>query len=595
MTTGNDTPPYALTARPRRAAPARQNGSILLQISAVVFILAGLVIGVFLGSDLRDWLVMRDWQPVTARVESTQLDRSQSDGTTTYRVRATYHYRFGGRRFRGTRVGISRGFDNIGDYHRRMHDRLDQARRRGTPVTAWVNPEQPNETVLDRSLRWGRLAMAAAFPLAFGGFGAGLLVWLSRNKAAQARLQRARQRYPDQPWRWRDEWRSPTLRSRGRARFRLALIFAVVWNGVSSPVLFTVPEEVASGNHAALIALLFPLIGIGLIVWAVVEVKRWRRYGQSTLTLDRVPVPLGGRLGAELAVPARLESRELEIQLACIHRYITGHGKNRNTREQVLWEDKRRSPVTAGHGRARSVARIQMPLPTSGHGSDWQNPRNRIIWELDARAPEPGVDYHARFELPVFDTGLQSERETTEQHHQPTATATSADWLETGVRHGYTAGGYRFHFPRFRKPAAGLVAALFALVFGAIAVLVIRHAGHWIIGGFCALFVPLIGWAALTLLLQRSEILIGSDRLRYRHGVFGRWKSIPLDSIRSFEIKKTGSLGRDLYYRIGLSRWGHRGTVTVADWIPGERPTRALAAEFARRTGTDQGLTRHQA
>ena len=42
--------------------------------------------------------------------------------------------------------------------------------------------------------------------------------------------------------------------------------------------------------------LLFPLVGIGLLVWAIRATLRYRRYGISLLELTTLPAPVGHAL-----------------------------------------------------------------------------------------------------------------------------------------------------------------------------------------------------------------------------------------------------------------------------------------------------------
>jgi len=54
-------------------------------------------------------------------------------------------------------------------------------------------------------------------------------------------------------------------------------------------------------------------------------------------------------------------------------------------------------------------------------------------------------------------------------------------------------------------------------------------------------------------------------------------------------VKKSGSLGNDLYFRVEIERWGRDGKRVVAGWVPGERPARALAAHWKSLLGIRSG------
>ncbi|MGB0515225.1 MAG: hypothetical protein ACPGJE_10340, partial [Wenzhouxiangellaceae bacterium] len=328
----------------------------------------------------------------------------------------------------------------------------------------------------------------------------------------------------------------------------MAVGFAAVWNAISVPVALAVPREVADGNLMALLGLLFPLVGIGLLVWAIREVIRRRRYGDSQLHLDDMPVPLGGMLRARLEVPARLVARELKVHLTCVRRVRSGHGKNRRTREHLLWEDSLRVMSRSGQGSGVTSARIEARLPGDRPEVSDVNPDDCVVWRLEAGSEEPGVDYKAVFELPVFDTGASAAAlEFDESNHG--SDVAGGDWRETGVVHGYSGGGQRFYFPRLRMLGGGLSSLLFGLVFLGAGLGIAIGAGHWFFGGIFALAGALVMWLGLSMLFQHSEIVIGGGRIRWRHGVFGRWRELDTGAVKAIRIKKTGSIGRKMYFQ----------------------------------------------
>ncbi|MEX2499198.1 MAG: hypothetical protein WD397_10030, partial [Wenzhouxiangellaceae bacterium] len=420
------------------------------------------------------------------------------------------------------------------------------------------------------------------------------LIWGRRAGRAQKKRDNRKELHPDEPWMWVDKWRTPEVSSESTATMWIAIAFATFWNLVSAPVLFIVPGEVADGNHVALVGLLFPLVGAGLIVWAVREVIRRRRYGDSVLRLDSHPVPLGGRLRATLNIPARLAARELQLQLACVNRYVSGSGKNRSTREKVLWEDKQVAMTRSGSGPGQTSAQFEMRVPADQPVSSDDNPRNRMIWRLTATSEEPGVDYKAVFELPVFDSGeavaaaIDTAIDAGIGAGEQALSFDADDWRETGVAHEFAAGGQRFHFPRLRQLGAGLGLLVVALIFTAAGGFMMVGAGQWIFGGIFAAVGLLLLWGAISMTFQRSEIVVGSGRLRWRHGVFGGWQEADAGALKSIDVKQSGSIGSNLYYRIEIERWARDGKTTIAGWVPGQRPARALAAHLGQLAGIEE-------
>jgi len=150
----------------------------------------GLFVGVVPLLDLvrQSWRVS-SWQPVSARVMDTSLVTSRgSKGSVTYAVKARYAYTWQGGEYESTRIGLDTwaGADNIGDWHERWHERLQDAKTRNQPVAAWVNPDDPRQALLERRARWGMVAFRLPFGLVFTavGVGAGLVF----VRAASGRL-----------------------------------------------------------------------------------------------------------------------------------------------------------------------------------------------------------------------------------------------------------------------------------------------------------------------------------------------------------------------------------------------------------------------
>ncbi len=562
-------------------------GLPLAAILLVVFVLVPIGFAFFLGKAAYDWLDARSWQPVEAVIESADLRRERdADHNAVLQVKAVYRYRWNGVEYRSDRVDLHHGADNIGDDHQRMYDRLAAALAAGAPVTAWVDPDNPAAAVLDRDMRRGQFALLLLFPLLFGGAGALIFTQGRQHRYEQRQRARFRRTYPDQPWRWDTRWRTAELHSRGRPKMWQAIGFAVFWNAISAPVLFLVPKEIAGGNWPALAALVFPLAGLGLAVWALRKVVQHRRYGDSVLVLDSLPVPLGGLLRATLTIPARLAVREVTVQLACMHKQTTGSGKQRRTTERLLWEDRHRFMTRPGPG--QTSVRIEMNLPAGQPASSEDDPNDRIVWRLEAFGEEKGIDYRAEFELPVFDSGAAPNPAAgLAAVNRPKRQYGADDWRETGVEHGYVAGGQRFYFPRFRVTGTGLGTLLFALVFLGAGIGLTMGTGQWVFGVVFVSFGLLILWAALTMLFSLSEIVAGGGRLRWRHGLFGGWRDIEAGAIERIGVKRSGSIGRNLYFRIEIKRWGNRRESTIADWVPNERATRSLVLKLGQLIGLD--------
>ena len=139
---------------------------------------------------------------------------------------------------------------------------------------------------------------------------------------------------------WRDEWAEGNLRSSAENALVVALVVATAgtrsWPRCGSALL-----EVLKGNRVALVGLILPAIGVGLLGWAVVAVLRWHKFHESLLQLAAVPGVIGGRLAGVIHTLAKIQPEDgFHLSLKCIHRMTTGSGKNRSTSDRVIWEDE---------------------------------------------------------------------------------------------------------------------------------------------------------------------------------------------------------------------------------------------------------------
>ena len=102
-----------------------------------------------------DWQAMQGWQAHTAVLQSVSGGDSSTE--------ATYRYEWHGRTFQNDRVHVAAFNDNIGSYQRKLQDRLDKLYRNKQPVTIYVDPTDPRQSVIDRDMRWGLAVLVTGF------------------------------------------------------------------------------------------------------------------------------------------------------------------------------------------------------------------------------------------------------------------------------------------------------------------------------------------------------------------------------------------------------------------------------------------------
>jgi len=114
-------------------------------------------------------LMMSSWEETPATVVSANLEsHSGSKGGTTYKVKARYKYEYGGQSYESSRVHIG-SMAMMSKEQRKQFNTLDGARKAKKTVTCYVDPNDPSEAVLNRSLSMAAVAMCLVFGLVFGG------------------------------------------------------------------------------------------------------------------------------------------------------------------------------------------------------------------------------------------------------------------------------------------------------------------------------------------------------------------------------------------------------------------------------------------
>ena len=170
------------------ASPLKLGLAALFMLPLVVLGLSLLLFGV--APTLVDWARAQQWQATPAIVESTAtLWEPGQEGAAAHGVEVRFRYTVQGQEYRGQRASLHTGNDNASLYYQQLGERLEAAQRAGTPVRMWVNPAQPTESIVDRSLRPGLLALQLGLALAFGGFGGHLLVRMGRTMWGRLRTQ----------------------------------------------------------------------------------------------------------------------------------------------------------------------------------------------------------------------------------------------------------------------------------------------------------------------------------------------------------------------------------------------------------------------
>ena len=557
----------------------------------IPFFLAGAGILIYALWGFWEWHKIQSWAPAEARILETNLEVHRGDDSTTYKVTAQYAYTFKGRDYTGSRVGIQDTADNIGSFHEDAYRELSAARDRGAPVTCYVNAQEPTESVLYRDLRVGLQALAGGGGLLFALVGGGIIVAALYGGRAVKRKAALQASQPGQPWLWRDDWRSGVVRSSNKGEMIGAFIFAVLWNGISSPVLVFFPEAWNDSGPVALLMLLFPAVGAGLAFWAARSVVRWRKFGESAFYMASVPGVAGGYLEGMIRIPRPIRpDADFRLTLRCLKRVTSGSGKNKTTTDHVVWEHEYALPPEQMlHDAMQCAVPVRFAIPYDAPQTDPETVPP-ILWKLDAAAPLPGVDFSTTFEVPVFRT------EASKPEFDPARDAPAVTGREFTVEERLTAagietqplagGGMRFRFPRAQHVAPLLIALIMFVVFAGVGGGLFFTGAAPVFGVVFGLVGIIMGLLFLDQAFGYIEVEVEAHAIRIRGGSMGLGGLTRVDpaTITEIEYKESMTMNGQPYFNV-LVKCGEGKPVRISRHIRGADNAEAYVQALWRAMG----------
>lgn len=399
------------------------------------------------------------------------------------------------------------------------------------------------------------------FGVVFAGFAAAgmSLMIVARRKAKE--LEQIQARHPDQPWLWRQDWAQGRIRDSTRAMVWVSWVFAGFWNLVSIPIGFVgVRTALSEGEPKTYLALLFPLVGCALLVWAVRLTLRHVRFGTSLLELSTIPGSIGRRIAGTVRIPSAVQPEGgFDATLSCVRRVTTRSGKNSSTTERILWQEEHRvrgEPIRDSAGSGLRVP-VSFRIPADATASDSTNFRDQIVWRLTVSASVPGVDYHSSFEVPVFRTGeIPAQEEVADPGELPA--------LEPGYRQPPSSRitvtrnqrGTEIYFGAARNPGVAVGSTIFTAVWTALVPLLVSWDAPAFFPIVFGLFAVLLIVGVLQVWLGVSRVLAGSAGVTVAQGYIapGRERTIEAAHIADMTTKIGMQAGGIPYYDVVIVR-----------------------------------------
>ncbi len=378
---------------------------------------------------------------------------------------------------------------------------------------------------------------------------------------------------PDRPWLWRPDWAKgyaePEWQSEAAGRGIAGLLILLISSFTLAGAL---KQPVRGPHYVLLLVLILPLFGLFLIGQSFLIRLRERKFRQVRLMLPRLPGVLGGRL------EGRLESAfsfppdsQIRLTLSCVRSYDSGSGSHSRW-ENVLWQTTQvTTPYVETPG---SSAPIDFTIPFDARETDASNPADEIFWRLSAAASLAGLDFRARFKVPVFRTESSDaslSREKIEAGEM--ALLAGGKPSDAKIRTGGTNGGaLQFHLgPARNKPMAWAL-SLFGLIFitsGIFWTSLFRDTYTWFVGAIPLVLSGTVGLVLLALAVglwcRKTDVSVAGRSLLIRSRCLGfsRSRNVNADQIRKFERRPAMQYGDLVWYDL-RAHLGNGRAVTIA-------------------------------
>ena len=299
-----------------------------------------------------EYLNLSDREKTAATITELILKNRYDDPTEQY-VEAKYSYFFQGIEYQEDSVSLSKKLDPSGTYWPNLYSKLQQDKANNN-VIAWVNPDQPNDAILDKTIRLEFLELAPilAFILLFGGAGL-VFLWLGirPKKPANEGIE--------------CEHKNPMI--------WILLLFGIFFFMLGLFACITkLPTYWATEKiFFIIIPLLFMLIGGGMIAMVVIARNNLRILGPGLLYLDSPPRMIGGQVGGKFKLNASKVS-PITITLSC---------KSRGESDEIIWQQS--MPANVQQHKKEISVRFAFDCPTDLPSSGAN--LNSIAWIVRAK------------------------------------------------------------------------------------------------------------------------------------------------------------------------------------------------------------------
>lgn len=366
-----------------------------------------------------------------------------------------------------------------------------------------------------------------------------------------------------------------SIKSQEKSSHWILVIIGCLFLAFSLPVLFAIPGEVSKGNSQILIALVFPLAGLGMCFGGWLMRKKFLVFGPTPLTLSPEIGQVGGQIGGRIELQKPWQKRSLKLRLSCIHTYSSGSGSSSSTNTRIVWQEETR-PIDKPHGTGSMLEfcfDVPADLPIDGK----QMKRGSVHWEVMVQGMIKYQELKRHWKIPVEVGTKQSSIVIPGQHKEATQEMyreQSEASIEKQIQSEVTAGGIDIVSERGRNKSMSYFLTLFGLGFSLVGLFLFYQAFH-----------------GETMLWLMAPVFFGVGLAATGYGIFLIGRKLECKIIGSTVYIRRSLFGRILYTRKGELTSADKLTLTCTMSSQSGSELTEYMALYAYVT-TDEGVQR---
>lgn len=321
---------------------------------------------------------------------------------------------------------------------------------------------------------------------------------------------------------------STQINSNEKSGYWVFIIFGTIFCLFSGPIFLVIPEEISKGNYGVLLALLFPIVGLGVIFGGWKMRQKFLFFGPTPLTPSPLIGQVGGQIGGRIELAQPWAKRDLKITLSCINTYKSGSGKNSTTHRKILWQEHDK-PLDRPSGTG-SKLEFCFDVPSGEKTSETHNGRGKVHWEVSVEGTVSNEEFKRSWKIPV-EIGTQSSNIVIPSSHKEATHVAKRKEAEASIEQQIqttkTTDGLDITSEQGRNKSMSWFLVLFGLIFASVGGFLFYSAFQgelmlWVMAPvFFGIGAGILGFG-IFLVGRKLECKIMDDQVYTRRSVFGR-------------------------------------------------------------------------